>query len=86
MINARVEKENPWVKLVWTVNPLEEKALEVGLQNSFNYLIANTTSQTNKKNKGHNYLHYNYNMCRSNVPQYPDVSTGPRAPDDHSHS
>jgi hypothetical protein len=68
MINAGVEEENPWVKLVRTVDPLEEKAPEVGLQKSFNYLITNTTSQTNKKNRGHNYLRYNYNMCRSNVP------------------
>jgi hypothetical protein len=68
MINAGVEKENPWDKLVRTVDLLEEKAPEVGLQKSFNYLITNTTSQTNKKNIGHNYLRYNYNMCRSNVP------------------
>jgi hypothetical protein len=86
MINAGVEKENPWVKLVRTVDPLEEKAPEVRLQKSSNYLIANTTSETNKKNKGHNYLRYNYNMCRSNEPQCLDVSTGSRAPDDHSHS
>jgi hypothetical protein len=86
MINAGVEKENPWIKLVRAIDPLEKKAPEVGLYKSFNYLIANTTSATNKNNKGHNYLRYNYNMCRSNEPQYRDVSTGPRVPDDHNHS
>jgi hypothetical protein len=35
MINAGVEKENPWVKLVRTVDLLEEKAPEVGLQKKF---------------------------------------------------
>ena len=72
MINARVEKKNSWDKLVRLVDPLEEKAPEVGLQNSFNCLIGNKTSKTNKKNRGHIDLRYNYNMYRSNVPQYPD--------------
>lgn len=86
MITAAVEKENPWVKLVCTVDPLKEEATEVGLQKRINYIIANTVPQTNNKKIWHNYLHYNYNMCRSNVPQYPDVSTGTRGPDNHSHS
>jgi len=43
MINVGVEKQNSWVKLVWPVDPLEEKAPEVGLQNSFNSLIVNKT-------------------------------------------
>jgi hypothetical protein len=41
MINAVVEKQNSWVKLVRPVDPLEEKAPEVGLQKSFNCLIGN---------------------------------------------
>jgi hypothetical protein len=32
MTSPIVEKEEVWVKLVWTVDPLEEEALEVGLQ------------------------------------------------------
>jgi len=86
MINAGVEKQNSWVKLVRPVDPLEEKAPEVGLQKSFNCLIGNKTSKTNKKNREHSDLRYNYNMYRSNVPQYPDVSTGSRVPDVHNHS
>jgi len=86
MINARVEKHNSWVKLVRPVDPLEEKAPEVGLQNSFSCLIRNKTSKTNKKNRGHSDLRYNYNMCRSNVPQYPDVSIGSHVSDVHNHS
>ena len=41
MINAGVEKQNSWVKLVRPVDPLEEKAPEVGLQKSFDCLMGN---------------------------------------------